>query len=454
MQTAAQQSRMGTRTALALTAASATVALALALTPKAPTPADALSPLPSAGGILTARMASTQVAPGDQHIAVTIRMPDLATQTRPPLSLAIVIDRSGSMEGEPLMNAKAAASRLIDQLDANDAFSVITYSSSDEIVMPMTRATADNKATARGRIMQIWDDGNTCISCGIERATEQLQATPVTGGVRRMVLISDGQANSGLYNRDELVAFANETAARGMSISAVGVGLDFDEVTMMRIADVGHGNYYFVEDTKNLTAMFTRELDSLGHTVAADARLVIDPADGTVIEEAYGYHLLRQGSRVVLTLADLRAGETRKVVLRTTLANTLGTRPVAHFELHWRRVQDGAQDHAFAELSTTLTNDTAAIASSIDPVATTAIEEARTARVLEDATTVYERDGYEAAQRVLERHMREVHANKAIAAPATMAIEKASNEAIVNFSKAPPAKAKKAARSAAYDLAR
>jgi Ca-activated chloride channel family protein len=441
------------RTTIALGAASATVIAALLLAPGGRS--STVCEVPSApGGLLTARLASGQVHPGEQHVAVSIQMPQVGATTRPPLSLAIVIDRSGSMEGEPLSNAKAAAARLVDQLGDSDAFTVVTYSSSDEIVMPMVRASQSNKAAAREKIMQIWDDGNTCISCGLERGAAQLMETPVRGGVRRMVLISDGQANTGLYDRGELAQLATETAARGMSISTVGVGLDFDEVTMMNLADVGHGNYYFVEDTAKLGDMFARELSGLGTTVAADARLVIDPAPGVFVEEAYGYQMLRQGNRVVVSLPDLRADKPLKVVFRTTIAAQLGARDVASFELHWRRVSDGGADAATTTLKTIVTNDASAVAATIDTNAMTAIEQARTARVLEDATTIYERDGYEAAQRVLDRHRNSIRMNKNIAAPAVQAIESKTNDAIVNFGKAPATKAKKAARADAYELAR
>jgi hypothetical protein len=200
--------------------------------------------------------------------------------------------------------------------------------------------------------------------------------------------------------------------------------------------------------------MFTRELSGLGSTVAADARLVVDPQPGVTIEEAYGYAFTQVAGQVVIPLADLRAGETRKVVLRATVSGAPGRLDVAKLALHWRNVTDGMQDTAVTDLATIVTTDPAAVTASIDHVATTMIEQARTARVLEEATTIYERDGYEAAQRVLNRHINDVKNNKNVDAPAAQAIEAASNDAIVNFSKAPPSKAKKATRNAAYELAR
>lgn len=439
------------RTSLALGAAGAAIVAALLLRPR--TPNAELPPAPTSE-ILSARLTSTEIVGGEQDIAVTIRMPGDGVPARPPLSLAIVIDRSGSMEGEPLEHAKAAAARLVDQLEVTDAFTIVTYSSEAETVVPMARATADHKAAARAAIARIWDDGNTCISCGIESAAAELATTPVKGGVRRMVLISDGQANMGRYQPVELSQLATETAARGVSISTVGVGLDFDEVTMTRIADVAHGHYYFVEDTAQLAQMFERELGGLAETVASDVRLVITGAGGT-IEEAYGYPLVRQGRDVVVPIADLRAGETRKVVLRATVdATRTGPLEVAHFALHWRRTVDGGFDSARTRLDTTIVRDPARVQRTLDRTAVNIVEMARTARVLEQAAVVYETHGGEAAQKLVERNLRDARANGYLEAPALQAIEAASTGAIDNFAKAPPERAKKAARADAYQLAR
>ena len=94
------------------------------------------------------------------------------------------------------------------------------------------------------------------------------------------MLISDGQANEGVWDRGELAELVAAVASRGASVSTVGVGLAFDEVTMARLADVGHGSYYFVEDTSNLGAIFDRELDGLSRTVAGHASLFVRSRSG------------------------------------------------------------------------------------------------------------------------------------------------------------------------------
>lgn len=407
---------------------------------------------------ISARLASNRILPigQDQNLAITVRAP-AATETvsvRPPVALAIVIDRSGSMSGAPIANARAAALSALRQLAPGDSFAVVTYSSDAETVLMMQPATEDNKAAARAAIEGIQDDGGTCISCGLERASAELTRAPVNG-LRRMLVISDGQANKGIYDRTELAQLAASKADRGMSISTVGVGLDFDEHTMRRLAEVGHGNYYFVEDTVALSAMFAQELGTLGQVVASDVRLAILPSPGVTIQEAYGYPMMRDERGVVVPIADLRGGETRKLVLRIHVdAPATGSLAIARVDATWRKVDDGRRGNAVAWAKVEVDADPDAVAASIDRPTTQAVEEALSARALEDAAAAYDKEGASGAQRVLERRATEVRAKAKYLPPAAIQkLEATSSEAIRDFAKA-PAKAKKAASLKAYDLAR
>lgn len=448
------------RTSLAVGAALGTVFAALLMSPRNASLAPSIAPAADDGMAISARLVTSRILAGaqEQNLAVTITAPspprDL-TIARPPLSLAIVIDRSGSMHGPAIENAKAAALSVLRQLDSRDAFAVVTYSSSSETVLPMQRATDTNKAAARAAIETIEDDGGTCISCGLETGATEVARSPVDGGLRRILLISDGQANEGLYDRDELAQLAANKAARGVSITAVGVGLDFDEHTMRRLAEVGRGNYYFVEDTVALSAMFSRELGNLSQTVASDVRLVAIAGPGVRIEEAYGYPMSRAGGSVVVPVADLRAGETRKVVLRVTVAAAHeGPLVISQIDVGWHRVSDGAQRAAHAIAEVDVVDDPSAVAASVDPATMPIVEQALSARALEQAAAAYERGGMEEAKQVLDRRSEAVRANARYLAPAAVeSLEAVSRDAIDGFAKA-PAQAKKATSAKAYELAR
>ena len=442
------------RTSFVIGAAGATVIAALFLTRATPG-ATAIDPVANDDGLaLTAKFTSTKILGSDteQYVAVSITAPTGQVPKRPPLSLAVVIDRSGSMEGPPIAHAKAAAQRLIGQLSSDDAFTVITYSSGDEVVYPMNRATDANKATARAAIEGIYDDGGTCISCGLTRGASELSRSPITGGLSRIVLISDGQANEGLWDRGELVQLAANTAAHGVSISALGVGLDFDEVTMQRIADVGRGNYFFVEDTAQLASMFTKELGGLTATVAADVRLLVDGGPGVHVEEALGYPAERQGDWMIVPIADLRAGETRKVVLRVT--STTSALAISHVQLGWRRVSDGASRHATAVAQAEIVTSASDVAATVDPAAMQAVEEALAGQALDRATTVYETQGYDAAKKVLDERIDQMKQNVYLAPAARARIESATGAAADSFRAEPAEKARKVGRVQAYELAR
>jgi Ca-activated chloride channel homolog len=452
------QSALRVRTSLVLAGAAGTIIAALLLSTGRPPSAPPSEDVADDGMRLTARLVSTKILPGamDHDLAITVTAPESARGRRPPVSLAVVIDRSGSMHGEPMQNAKTAAARLIRQLDGADAFSIVTYSSGDETVVPMTRATEDNKRAAIAAIETIYDDGGTCISCGITRGAGELSRSPVGGrSLSRMVVISDGQANEGIFDRDELAQLAANTAAAGISISTVGVGLDFDEVTMVRLANVGRGNYYFVEEASHLDAMFARELGGLSETIATEVKLVLADQPGTRIEEAYGYPMQRSGSHVIVPIADMRAGETRKIVLRVAVAPaTTGDMTISRVELGWKRVEDGASRRATASAEAEVVESPEAVAASVDPATVQIVEQALSARALEEASAVYETHGADAAQQVLERRGARIRANHYLPGPAADALELDNNTALDNIRTAPAAKAKKANSVKAYELAR
>ena len=439
------------RTTLVIATASAAVIAGFLLTPDRRAQTCATS---AQSSILSAKLASAKIRPldRDQEIAVTIHAPDGRAHARPPLSVAIVIDRSGSMNGAPMQNAKDAAAGLVDRLAPEDAFTIVTFSSSDETVMPISRATTANKSAARAAISRIWDDGGTCISCGLTRGETELAHSPVVGGLRRIVLISDGQANEG----DKLDELAAATASHGDTISTVGVGLDFDELTMIHIAEVGRGNYHFVENTANLAAIFATELAGLSDTVATDVQLVVTPADTTSLDRAYGYPVTHDGRAVIVPIADLGAGEVRKVVMPAQLLIAgESSQRVASFELTWRDPIDGTRHVANARLAATIVDDAAAVAASIDRDAVHEIAEAHTAQVLEDATLAYEQQGYKAAHQVIEHHLRDLHANKNLDPAAMQKIEQATTQVIDGFAAAAAGdstKAMKLTRTTAYDL--
>jgi Ca-activated chloride channel homolog len=420
---------------------------------------------------ISGRLASTHVMVGDheEHLVVTLRAPSCGERsTRVPMSVSIVLDRSGSMapntipvEDQPLTHAKRAAIALIDQLQPTDAFSLVTYAYVGQLDIPMGLATADAKANARRVIDAITDDGGTNISHGLELGTAQLASTPVSG-VRRIVLISDGDANEGVKSVDGLARIAGGIAQNGMSISSIGLGLDYNEKIMTAIAAAGRGNYYFVEDTAQLADMFTAELQAAGKTVAADAELLLKPAPGVEVLEVFGYGAHADGTTWSVPVADLTAGETRKIVARVRVrTEERGSMDLATAALTYRPIDAAQRTVVQAVARAEVTRDMRVVRAGIDTTTVRLVQEAETARAIEEASVVYERDGYAAATKVLDSRMQAAQAAATAAGDAGVAEGslKVADKVKRDFSAAPPSaaggrRATKGAGADAYQLAR
>ncbi|MEO8554879.1 MAG: hypothetical protein ABI678_33100, partial [Kofleriaceae bacterium] len=164
---------------------------------------------------------------------------------------------------------------------------------------------------------------------------------------------------------------------------------------------------------------------------------------------AYGYPMTRVGDHFEIPVADMRAGEARKVVLHGRISGA----DVARFSLTWRRTFDNVAMGTATTLATELTTDPAKVAATRDADATSAVDEARTARTLEDATKVYEQYGAEPAKRLIEREMSAVRRH-GVNRVQLENLERVTNDAVHSFEAAPAEQATKANRTRAYELAR
>ncbi|MBX3158223.1 MAG: VWA domain-containing protein [Deltaproteobacteria bacterium] len=472
------------RTGIALAAASGTIVAALLLHAR---PAPPVTAVPSAvdaardhgddGVRLTARLPAAKMprGPHEELLAVTIAAPKAQAAGRPPVSVAIVLDRSASMSdaadgsSTPWAHAKAAAARLVDQLADGDAVSIIGYADGGATYLPIALVDDATKRRARAVLAEMENEsggGATCISCGLATADGELSRSQVTSGVHRILLISDGQANATVSGRDgdvldakdEAIALAAKAASHGASVTAMGVGLGFDEGTMIRIADVGRGNYYFVDDARDLPRMFEAELGGLAATVATNAKLLLSDGDGVTIEEALGYPMSRVGDHVIVPISDLRV-ETRKVVFRVAVAPArTGPMALAKVELGWLRPGDGANRRAATTATVDVVDDPAAITASIDPATAASVDAALGALTLEVAARAYDRGGSPAALQVIDA----IETPAAIDAVPSFPTATAATigRARRAFATAPEPrsdageKAKKAVREQAHDLAR
>jgi Ca-activated chloride channel family protein len=325
----------------------------------------------------------------------------------------------------------------------------------------MLLATPDAKLAARRAVAAVAGEGNTNIGAGLQLAAAQVVNSPVRDGLRRLVLVSDGNANTGEFSQDALTRIAARIAGDGTSITSVGLGIQYSEAKMRSISAAGRGNYYFVEDATQLASIFSAELGSVGKVVAVNARLELSPSDNLEIVEVFSYGARQDGSSWIVPLVDLAAGDTRKIVARVRVkAPQPGALELATALLVYRPV-DAHQEREITSVATVeVTNDVAAVRAGIDTGTVTLVQEAETAKAIDEASEAYARDGYAGAQQVLDRQIQRATAVAAdldapgVAASSVNAVEKIKQDFAAPPAKGGGGKAIKRASEAAYGLAK
>ena len=255
----------------------------------------------------------------DALVTVTVDLPTIDVD-RKPINLALVIDRSGSMNGRPIEAAKQAAGTAVGMLLPGDHVSVVTFDGVIDTLVPLERVT-DDKSAILSAIAGVTARGSTDLYGGWAEGLSQVMACPDKDAVNRVVLLSDGGANQGVSDPVAITADVARAVGFHVTTTAMGLGLHYNESLMRGIADAGHGNYVFLEDANAVVEAFEHELAGLGALRGREVRLT---ATGTGVRLQrnvldLGVAPARTEAGVV-SLPDLIAGLPLEAVVTLTFA--------------------------------------------------------------------------------------------------------------------------------------
>ena len=314
----------------------------------------AVKPIFDAGGLAAGK--SVEV-----HVLVSIEAPVVQEVKRmPPVAVSLVIDRSSSMLADKKIEyALKAAKFLVNALRPEDLFALTAYDSSVEVLYPLSEPK--DKQKILGIIDRISPKSTTFLSGGLEEGIKQLEKTRGEFP-SRVVLLSDGQANRGITTPEGVAEIGANSRKRGVNVSTIGLGLSFNEDLMQLLAQRGGGQYYYIEDSEDLPAVFKQELDLVVR--AFTKNLHASYVAGDIVEDVsiYGYTTAKKGQLVEIDMGDLSSGEKRQVLMKLKLKapNEAGTQPIGELNLKYADPESGEARNIAVSISITVASDEAA----------------------------------------------------------------------------------------------
>lgn len=259
-----------------------------------------------------------QNSSGDSYLYVNIKSGEgTTTKPRVPLNISLVLDRSGSMEGDKIRYARQAAKFLIDQLNSTDYLSIVNYD--DQVEVSSASQLVKNKEALKSVIDKISDRGATNLSGGMLEGYSQAKATRKEGYVNRVLLLTDGLANQGITDPQALKKLAeNKYKEEGVALSTFGLGADYNEDLLTMLAETGRANYYFIDSPDKIPQIFASELKGLLSVVAQHAWAEVTIPQNMECVHVYGYPYEVKNGKVLIRFNDLYANDEKAILIKLT----------------------------------------------------------------------------------------------------------------------------------------
>jgi len=257
------------------------------------------------------------------YLQVSVTTPGEQPALRRPMNLAIVLDRSGSMaEDGKIENAKRALYSLIDQLTSEDLVSIVSYDDVINVLCETQRAV--NKAHLKSLVEGIFPRGSTNLGGGMVEGFRQVGRNASKEFVNRVILLSDGLANQGITDSHELDRIAQQYRSRSISLSTMGVGLDYNENLMAGLSEAGGGNYYFIECPNELAFIVRKELSALSSIIAQNACIELSTGANVCVMDAIGCESHSEGSHLIIPVGDLYVKDRREFTVELQVPEGTG----------------------------------------------------------------------------------------------------------------------------------
>lgn len=336
-----------------------------------------------------------------------------SSDTRLPLNIALVVDRSTSMADGKLELAKAASVKLVDMLQPEDRLAIVSYGTDVSTVVESLPATPANKERFYSAIHRIELSGSTNLSGGWTQGANLIKSHKSDATISRVLLMSDGHANEGITDQAGLDQLARTQLENGIATTTFGIGLDYNEELMTGIAMNGAGNYYFFDTAEPaaLAGMFEQEAKGLSSTVAQKTTLTIDVAPGVELLGIEGFAHTMKGNKATVRLGDFHARQKKDLLVRLSVTSRdAGALPILKTNLSYHDPFSENRRSVSRALAAHVTTDAAALAQ-VNKDVMKRVQQVRVAESMKTAMDLYARGEQDKAAQVVRQQRAENAAN-------------------------------------------
>jgi Ca-activated chloride channel family protein len=216
---------------------------------------------------------------GYHVLQIGLHARDAEDVDRKPLHLVFVIDRSGSMSIDDRIGlVRRSIKTLLNELGRRDTVSIVSFSNDARIDLEPTIATERERIAAA--LESIYPSSNTNVEAGLRLGYSLADREASEGAVNRVILLSDGVANEGITEADGIFDTVRQHASHGITVTTIGVGKsNFNDVLLNRFAELGKGNYFYIDGPEAARRIFSEKLAGTTQTLAKDTKIqvVFDP---------------------------------------------------------------------------------------------------------------------------------------------------------------------------------
>lgn len=285
---------------------------------------------------------------------------------RAPVNLAIVLDKSGSMQGDKIEQARHAAIDALSLLNSDDIVSIITYDSTVRVLVPATKFS--DRAPIESAIRGIQANGNTALFAGVSKGAAEIRKFLDKERVNRVILLSDGLANVGPSSPGELGSLGESLLKENISVSTLGLGLGYNEDLMTQLAGKSGGNHHFIEQASELADIFRREFDDVLSVVAQEIDLQITIPEGIRPVRVLGNDADINGQQIVTRMAQIYSRQKKHVVIELEIpATSAATKmDVATVEVKYTNMRTTHTDRLSGATSIAFSESTADVEKSLN----------------------------------------------------------------------------------------